>query len=330
MGGEGLVSVIIPFLNAARFLEETIDSVLGQSYDSWELFLVDDGSSDASTQIARTRAETHDKIFYLEHPNHENRGTSAARNLGIQHARGEFIAFLDADDVWLTGKLERQVTLMASYPEAAMVYGVTKYWYSWCGDDGADGQDFEMPQGIPSDRLMAPPSLLNSLLSCKAMGPCTCAVLVRRDQVLRVGSFEESFPVLYEDQVFVAKLCLDYPVFVSSACDDLYRQHPDSMCATTSHTRLEVETRRKYLHWVAGHLRRRSVADQNLWRTLARQIWLTGNPDLQSTSLRHWNRQRWVRKQFLRLERHLVPARWQRWIWAQKLQELGAALKGSE
>jgi glycosyltransferase involved in cell wall biosynthesis len=325
MSNEGMVSVIIPFLNAARFFEETIDSVLGQSYANWELLLVDDGSSDASTQMARDWAQSNDRIFFFEHPGHENRGASASRNLGIHHARGEFIAFLDADDVWLPGKLERQVAIMASHPEAAMVYGVTKIWYSWSGVEGTADQDYKLLHHIPSDRLMEPPDLLRCLLSPKAPVPCTCAILIRRDKALSVGNMEESFPGLYDDQVFYAKLCLHYPVFVSSACDDLYRQHPDSMCATISKKPAEVEARRKYLYWIADLLRRHSVADQDLWQRLARQIWLTGESDLTITSMRQWNRWRWIRKQCLRFERYLIPTPCQSWIWAGKLQKLCAA-----
>jgi glycosyltransferase involved in cell wall biosynthesis len=97
-----LVSVIIIFLDEERFIQEAIESVFAQTYSHWELLLVDDGSKDASTQIARRCAETNPgRVRYLEHEDHRNRGMSASRNLGLQHAKGDFIAFLDADDVWL-------------------------------------------------------------------------------------------------------------------------------------------------------------------------------------------------------------------------------------
>lgn len=78
-----LVSVIIPFLNAERFIEEAIESVLAQTYKNWELLLVDDGSDDKSTKIALDYAKKcHGKVFYFEHDRHHNIGTSASRNLG--------------------------------------------------------------------------------------------------------------------------------------------------------------------------------------------------------------------------------------------------------
>src|SRR5262245_53982480 len=89
-----LVTAITIFLNEERFFEEAIQSVFNQTYDRWELLLVDDGSTDGSTQIARRCAERFpDKVRLLEHPRHENRGMSASRNLGLEYARGEFVAF---------------------------------------------------------------------------------------------------------------------------------------------------------------------------------------------------------------------------------------------
>src|SRR4029077_761054 len=122
-----LVSAILIFFNEERFLSEAIESVLAQSYSSWELLLVDDGSTDASTGIARRYSEQHaQRVLYLEHPAHRNRGMSASRNLGIQHANGEYIALLDADDVWLSHKLERQLAILEEQTEAVMVYGATE------------------------------------------------------------------------------------------------------------------------------------------------------------------------------------------------------------
>src|SRR5215207_11709928 len=105
-----LVSSVMIFLNAEKFIEEAIESVFAQTYDNSELLLVDDGSTDDSTQIALRYAERDpEKVRYLEHPGHRNRGMSASRNLGVSHAEGEYVAFLDADDVWLPYKLQRQV-----------------------------------------------------------------------------------------------------------------------------------------------------------------------------------------------------------------------------
>src|SRR4051794_9610371 len=110
------VSAIIIFLNAERFIAEAIESVFAQTYDDWELLLVDDGSTDAGTTIARQCAERYPgRVRYLEHEGHRNRDMPATRNLGIRNAHGPYIAFLDADDVWLPHKLEQQVAILESH-----------------------------------------------------------------------------------------------------------------------------------------------------------------------------------------------------------------------
>ena len=143
IAGPPLVSAIIIFLDAGRFIEEAILSVLAQTYQPWELLLVDDGSSDGSTAIAQRYAAEHPgRIFYLDHPGHVNRGMSAARNLGIAHARGEHVAFLDADDVWLPTRLECHVDVLERRPDVAMVYGPTLYWFEWPGAPASRRRDY--------------------------------------------------------------------------------------------------------------------------------------------------------------------------------------------
>src|SRR3712207_4310946 len=113
MSTEPLVSCIVTFLNAEEFLGEAVESVFAQTHENLELLLVDDGSTDGSTKIARRYAErVPEKVRYLEHEGHENKGAAASRNLGMGEARGEYIALLDSDDVWLGGKLEEQVALL--------------------------------------------------------------------------------------------------------------------------------------------------------------------------------------------------------------------------
>ena len=112
------VSVVIPSFNCGPYIAEAIDSVLAQDFDDFELLLVDDGSSDASSEMAKGYADLQpERVRVLEHPNHENRGMSATRNLGLRHARGEYVAFIDADDRWRSSKLREQVALLDAHPE---------------------------------------------------------------------------------------------------------------------------------------------------------------------------------------------------------------------
>jgi glycosyltransferase involved in cell wall biosynthesis len=114
------VSVIVPAYNAAGYLPHAIDSVLAQTYQDWEIVIVDDGSTDHTRAVVDScRPRLQDKLQYIHQP---NRGLPAARNAGIRAARGEFIALLDADDVWLPQRLERSVPIMDADRGAGLVH----------------------------------------------------------------------------------------------------------------------------------------------------------------------------------------------------------------
>ena len=275
------VSVIVPFLNAARFLEETIQSVLSQSYLAWELLLIDDGSTDGSTEIARRYTlGGSGRIFYLEHPGHENRGLSATRNLAVRQARGKFLALLDADDVWLPNKLQEQVALLEAHPDAGMLYGNSLFWHSWTGEPHDANRDYLPPLGVPLDTLSAWPQVLTRYLERTAAVPCPCSVLARKDVVMRVGGFEESVPAVIEDQAFYAKMLVAAPVYVASRVWDKYRIHSDSLGAAAERSGGVRESRLAYLDWLERYLRDRGLAGGRVWRALRIDRWRCRNPRL--------------------------------------------------
>ena len=105
-----LVSIIMPMYNAGKFLSKSIESVLEQTYQNWELLLIDDGSKDDSIDIALAFMEKDSRIFLLK--NEQNMGIAKTRNKGIEASKGQYIAFLDSDDLWLPNKLEVQVKWM--------------------------------------------------------------------------------------------------------------------------------------------------------------------------------------------------------------------------
>ena len=106
---DGLVSVITPCYNGERYLTDTIESVLGQTYANWEMIVIDDGSTDHSPEIAAAHAARDNRIKLLTQ---SNAGAARARNAGIRMARGRYIALLDADDIWEPVFLERQLAFM--------------------------------------------------------------------------------------------------------------------------------------------------------------------------------------------------------------------------
>lgn len=278
---EPLVSVVIIFLNAGPFIRQAVDSVFAQIYAHWELLLVDDGSSDESTSIARAFAQRYpDRIHYLEHAHHRNHGMSASRNLGVRWTRGDYIAFLDADDVWLPRKLEYQVALLGAYPDVSMVYGATEWWYSWTGKPGDQERDFVLPLGVPADSILEPPTLLTLFLQNEAISPCTCSILARREVLTQVGGFEPSLTGLYEDQAFCAKVCLMTRVLASSECLSRYRQHRGSASAVAQRRGEYRLARVCFLNWLAGCLRARQIKDADLWRVLRQELWQAEHPNL--------------------------------------------------
>lgn len=263
-----MVSSIIIFFNVEKYIQEAIDSVFSQTYTNWELILVDDGSTDSSTKIALRYAEQHPgRVRYVEHDGHENRGMSASRNLGIQHARGEYITFLDADDVWLPQKIKRQVAILEKHPEAAVVFGPWESWSSW--SKNPESPDVIQNLQIPTDRLVRPPNLLSVWLQKEIAIPGHCATLMRRKAAQAVGGFEDAFRDHYEDLVLLSKIHLRFPVFVDGECLSRYRQHPDSCCYGQGRVRFAWEI---YLNWLESYLVRQKSNDREVWKALREEL----------------------------------------------------------
>ena len=106
-----LVSIIMPAFNVAKYIAPSIESVKKQSYSNWELLIVNDGSTDHTEEVIQSYLLKDSRIRYFFQP---NKGQGAARNLALKHANGDFIAFLDSDDLWLPKKLEKQVKILTN------------------------------------------------------------------------------------------------------------------------------------------------------------------------------------------------------------------------
>ena len=317
MNDKPLVSVITPFYNTApKFMEEAIQSVFAQTYDNWELILVNDGSASPSTDLARSYAAGDPgRVFYIEHPDRLNRGHSASRNLGIRNSKGKYIAFLDADDIWLPRKLEDQLAILETCPEAGMVYANTKYWHSWTGKPEDALRDYFPELGVESNVLHPPLALLPLFLTGTAAVPSMNSLLIRSDAIMRSGLFDESFQSLYGDQHFYAKLCISEYIYVSNNWYDLYRQHPESMTSSVEKSRKEIQTRSYFLHWLEEYLTCKAVTDWKVWQSLRREIWRIHCPDwmLRNESLQGIVRR--AKKWFLKTEEHMLPESIRNRIW---------------
>lgn len=174
------VSVILPTFNRAATLDRSIESVLRQTYDDFELVVVDDGSTDDTGDVVDRFDDG--RIRYLEHD--ENRGASAARNTGIAEARGEYVAFQDSDDEWHPEKLAKQ---MAAFRQAPDTVGVV-YTGCWRTENGVE-------KYLPYDGVESTEGDVQRSLVRRNFIPTPVAV-VRRDCFERVGGFDERAPPL--------------------------------------------------------------------------------------------------------------------------------------
>jgi glycosyltransferase involved in cell wall biosynthesis len=204
---------------------------------------------------------------------------SASRNLGIQAARGECIAFLDADDVYLPGKLEHQLAALRAHPDAGVVFGPTVHWWSWTGDAADAARDTVRRTGASPDTLVPAPELVRAYLQRRADTPATCGVLLRRSAVESVGGFDARFLDLYEDQAFFFKLLLAHSAYVEAQAWDRYRRHPQAMCEVRIRDGVHADDysatapRRRFLEWLEGYFEDSDVRDPELRRLLARELW---------------------------------------------------------
>lgn len=163
---EGKVSVIMPCYNAGKHISEAIDSVLSQTYGNLELIIVDDNSTDNSVSIIEKYAERDDRIKFFS-TKFDSGSAAMPRNVGIQHATGEYIAFLDADDVWVEDKLEQQLPLF-SRQDCAIVFSD----YYKIDTEGSP---------VANDRLVKAPATANyeQMLSGNVIGCLTAIYSVK-------------------------------------------------------------------------------------------------------------------------------------------------------
>ena len=173
-----LVSVVIPTYNRATLLARALDSALAQTLSDFEVLVVDDGSTDETEAVVRGCGD--DRVRYLRQPT--NQGVSAARNRGLQEARGPFIAFLDSDDVWFPHKLDAQVTRFRELPEdVGLLYG---------------GVENEYDQGQRELQMPSHRGDLYATLLVRNVIHGTSGVMIRRDVVTTVGFFDEEIPAI--------------------------------------------------------------------------------------------------------------------------------------
>jgi len=205
-----LISVIIPVYNGEKTIKETIASVLNQTFSDLELIVINDGSQDSTLKVVSSISDPRLKVF-----SYPNAGLAAARNRGIFQAVGEYISFIDADDLWAPDKLEAQFKALQANPQAAVAYS----WTDWVDESS----QFLRPGGHISVNGNVYAKLLLRDFVESGSNP-----LIRRQALAEVGGFDESLAAV-EDWDMWLRLAARYEFVSVSSSQILYRVSHNSM-----------------------------------------------------------------------------------------------------
>lgn len=211
-----LVSAIIPAYNVESHIGKAVESVLAQTYSPVECIVVDDGSTDDTRERLRPYMN---RIHYVWQENQER---CVARNTGIAHSQGEFLAFLDADDWWHPTKIEKQIDALLRYPSAGLAYT----WMQSVDEDGnfldsvRDDEDGLLPQG----------TIFSKLLLGKRLTGAGSTAVVRQSCIEKIGGFDERFPGP-EDWEFALRVAMHYDLLCIPELLAYYRCYKGNLMA---------------------------------------------------------------------------------------------------
>lgn len=271
------VSVIIPLYNAEPYIAACLESVIAQTHNDFEIILTDDGGTDASVTIVAEYQKLYpEKIFVYAHTHHANRGITASRNLAIRHARGEYLAFLDNDDLWLPEKLAKQVQIMDHHPDVALVYAKAGF---------IDEQNRPISLGGANtfgDGQPGQPALIFARLLLKNPIPAL-TVLARRHTLEKAGAFDET--MLYnEDRLVWSKMLYEHAAYFIPEVLALYRVHETNFSRALAKQKAHAEAEFQYFHRLIDFLHQHnhtplphSAFALALFRFFLR-LWLWGTP----------------------------------------------------
>lgn len=259
-----LVSIIMPAYNAERFLPETLECVQRQTYTPAELLLVDDGSSDRTPELLREAEEKQSGNLRLRVFDVPHGGVSAARNFGIDQAQGDYIAFLDADDLWTEDFLSRAVAELERR-QADVVFCKTQTFDS---DSRHPINTFEL-KATPTDRHAFERQLYQDNFIT------VISAVVRKKALCQVGKFDTRLRYCEDYDLWLRLMTGGYKFFYLNAVLALYRQHVGS-----------ASTNRIGMIQATMNVRRRSAGWERLDRLLRLQIWMKHYRRLATEGLR--------------------------------------------
>jgi hypothetical protein len=303
-----LVSVIVPTYNRAHLLPAALDSVVAQTYRNWEIVVVDDGSTDDTESVVRRYG---DGVRYVRQ---ENRGVGAARNVGIAHARGDLLAFLDSDDYWFDFKLALQVALFQQRPDLSFLFTEFEVLKDdgamlpqgsrrWVG--GAEAFDRLFRESWSFDASTIVPGLSPSAVPVRSgriyrelldgLPALTSSVMGRRSAMTETTRFAEGV-VIFEDWEFFARLARDGESAFADVVTTVNRGHagPERVTKCSRLVRAQCYVSLLERVWKAdapfvaahGDALRRFEAQGLL--AVAREAVLASEPAVARAALRDW------------------------------------------
>ena len=255
------ISIITPLYNGSKTLEETAESVLSQDFTDWEWLFFDDGSKDGTQEIAkRYEKKFPTKIFYYEHFQNKNHGTSYTRNRAVEKSKGEIISFIDQDDIWFKNRLSTQFNLLEKSKDCAMIWGPCLYWYK--------EREFKQPVGYGGTGLKSglypPPDFVEIFLSELRGTPLPGACLVRRKCFDEVKGYDESIKGS-EDIVLWLKLADKYQIYYQDEILIKYRKHHDSTLSVARESGEMDKWDLEFYKWVIDFLKKTSAKKKILY-----------------------------------------------------------------
>ena len=255
------ISIIIPVYNAASFVEKAVESALALP-EVGEILLIEDGSHDNSLEICKRLADKFDKVKLFTHPGNINKGAGASRNIGINHAQLEFIAFLDADDYYLPNRFEAEKEIFIEKPQTDGVYGALGFDYY--SEEGK--QKYEQNSFGPLTTLTGKPQPNELFLSLtwlhpKINGHFSIVALTVKSKIFHDKAEKFGNLIMHEDTVFIIQLSLncrleagimDHPVALRGVHD-----HNRIVNNKNSESRLQMWS--ELYHWAITSKKKKQI-----------------------------------------------------------------------
>lgn len=246
------ISIITPLYNGIKTLPETFESIRSQDFTAWEWIMYDDGSTDNTQELARKYSGQYkEKIFYFEHKDNKNFGTSYTRNRAVEKSNSGIIAFIDQDDVWYPGRLSHQFNILEKNKDCAVIWGPSLYWYK--------EREFKQPVGYRGKGLESgmynPPQFVKIFLSNLWGAPLPSASLVKKECFDEVKGYEESIRGS-EDIVLWLKLAEKFPIYYDDEIIVKYRKHTDSTLRVAQQSGIMDEWNLGFYLWVIEFLKK--------------------------------------------------------------------------